>query len=145
MLRKRPGESPLGHKAMVAHGKKIAYFDSAASSNFITADSIAESDLEHLEADTLKVETAMEGEKSMVSRGRGDFSAIVQGSSGKSPLYLGNASVLPNLRESLISIGQLTQDGYELQFKGEYLTLLNATNGNVVLTQGTGRMALSVF
>ena len=53
----------------------IAYIDSAASSNFITAALVRKSDTDKLDADGLRVETAMEGEAVMRSLGRGSFSA----------------------------------------------------------------------
>jgi hypothetical protein len=76
----------------------------------------------------------MEGEAVMKSLGRGSFSAQARGSDGASPMFLGNASVLPNLRESLISIGQLTQDGYALLFEGDSIVVMNATTREIVLT-----------
>ena len=134
MMRRSPTAQAAVGRAMAARGTEVAYIDSAASSNFITAALVRKSDTDKLDADGLRVETAMEGEAVMKSLGRGSFSAQARGSDGASPMFLGNASVLPNLRESLISIGQLTQDGYALLFEGDSIVVMNATTREIVLT-----------
>ena len=134
MMRRSPTAQAAVGRAMAARGTEVAYIDSAASSNFITAALVRKSDTDKLDADGLRVETAMEGEAVMKSLGKGSFSAQARGSDGVSPMFLGNASVLPNLRESLLSIGQLTQDGYALLFEGDSIVVMNATTREVILT-----------
>ena len=134
MLRRSPTAEAAVGRAMAARGTEVAYIDSAASSNFITAALVHKYDIDRLDADGLRVETAMEGEAVMKSLGKGSFSAQARGSEGVSPMFLGNASVLPNLRESLLSIGQLTQDGYALLFEGDSIVVMNATTREIILT-----------
>ena len=94
MMRQSPTDQAAVGKAMAARGVEVAYIDSAASSNFITAALVTKGDTERLDADSLRVETAMEGEAAMQSLGRVSFSSQARGADGTSPLYLGNASVL---------------------------------------------------
>ena len=57
----------------------------------------------------------------MESTGVGDFTVDVQASNGAVELVLQDAEVLPHVKDTLISLGQLTQQGYEVSLRGEFL------------------------
>ena len=62
MMRRSPTDQAAVGKAMAARGSEVAYIVSAASSNFITAVLVTKDDTKRLDADSLRVETATEGE-----------------------------------------------------------------------------------
>ena len=92
-----------------------AYLDSGATTHFLKAEVVAEDKHSILQKDTLTVETAMKGASSMTSLGstHGKILARSPGSSGQ--LTLTHISVLANLRDNLLSIGQLVADGYYIK------------------------------
>ena len=129
----RPVAKKPGRKACLVNGKAVAYLDSAASANFLNTAGISRRDLDDLQVDTLKVETASDGEMPMESLGTGGFSARIQGSDGIATVKLTKSSVLPAVRDGLLSVGQLTQDGYAMLFSGDTVKIMNATTNEVLL------------
>ena len=110
-----------------------AYLDSGATTHFLKAEVVREDEHNILQKDTLTVETAMKGANTMTSLGSTQGKIIARSPGSFGQITLTHISVLADLKDNLLSIGQLVADGYLIKIMAGALQIIDGQDQRVVI------------
>ena len=104
---------------------KTALLDNGASSHYLMLDDAYLSTNGRIRADPGTVVSGANNTETMLEcLGRINASVTISSKHGSAKLELRNAALMPKaLRKRLISVGQLTKDGYEFVLKGDHMVI----------------------